>query len=181
VVVTLPLHQVIDVIRRTPVELEYDKKATSTADTALAQWELAEWCRNSGLPAQRKVHLQRVVELDANHRKARAALGYVFQNGQWTTQQAIRRADGYELYRGKWRTPQEIEILEADSRTEISQKDWLARLTRLRRDLDEPGKAQAALERSLPSGPAGDRIARTDVFHDGPGRSRRSTPTCSPP
>jgi hypothetical protein len=146
VIVTLPLHQVIDVTRRTPIELEYDNKAPSTADTAVAQWELAEWCRNSGLPAQRKVHLQRVIELDPNHRKARAALGYVFQNGQWTTQEAIRRADGYELYRGKWRTPQEIEILESGSRSDVAQKDWLSRLTRLRRELDEPGKAKAALE-----------------------------------
>jgi hypothetical protein len=166
VLVTLPLHQVVDVTRHTQAELEYDKKAPATSDTAIAQWELAEWCRQSGLPNQRKVHLQRVIELDSNHRKARAALGYVFQDGQWTTQAAIRRADGYELYRGKWRTPQEIEILEAGSRTDISQKDWLAKLTRLRHELDEPGKAKTALEAlaairdPLVIGPLGQMFAR---------------------
>ena len=146
VVITLPLHQVLDVVRRSPTELEYDKRAPATADTLGAQWDLAEWCRNAGLSQQRKVHLQRVIELDPNHRKARAALGYVFKDGRWTTQEVLHREDGYELYRGKWRTPQEIEILEADSRLEISQKDWLSKLTRLRRDLDEPGKSRAALE-----------------------------------
>jgi PBS lyase HEAT-like repeat len=166
VLVTLPLAQVIDVVRRSPAELAYAQKAPATADTVEAQWELADWCRTSGLPNQRKVHLQRVIELDSNHRRARAALGYVFQNGKWTTQEAIRRADGYELYRGKWRTPQEIEILEADSRTDITQKDWLARLTRLRRDLDEPGKAKAALETlaaikdPLAIGPLGQMFSR---------------------
>jgi HEAT repeat protein len=146
VLLTLSLPQVVDVVRRTPTEITYAKKAPTIADTAEAQWEMAEWCRQNGLPNERRVHLQRVIELDSNHRKARAALGYVFHDGQWSTQEAIRRADGYELYRGKWRTPQEIEILEGSSRTDIAQKDWLSRLTRIRRELDEPAKAKAAAE-----------------------------------
>ena len=146
VVITLPLHQVLNVVRRTPADIEYEKRVPATLDTLAAQWELSEWCRTHGLSSQRKVHLRRVVELEPNHRQARAALGYVFHKGEWNLPETIRREDGYELYRGKWRTPQEIELLETDSRLEIAQKDWLSKLTRLRRDLDEPGKARGALE-----------------------------------
>ena len=51
--------------------------------------------------------------------------------------------------RGRWRTPQEIEILETSARTELAEKDWLAKIRRWRRDLDDPAKAKLGYESLL--------------------------------
>jgi PBS lyase HEAT-like repeat-containing protein len=146
VTLTLPLGQVKEAIHQTPAELDYARRAPQTPDTVESQWELAEWCRKSSLARQREVHLRRVIELNPNHQQARFALGYQFHKGQWTTQANSRRQEGYELYRGKWRTPQEIEILESRSRNELAEKEWLARLKRWRRELDDRDKSRLAYD-----------------------------------
>lgn len=138
--------QVREAVRQTPAESEYARRAPLAADTVAAQWELAEWCRSQVLMAQRGVHLRRLVELDPNHMRARQALGYQYLNGQWITKSDARRSEGYELYRGKWRTPQEIEILERRARNELAEKEWLGRLKKWRRELDDPDKHKLAYE-----------------------------------
>jgi hypothetical protein len=135
-----------EAIRQTPVELEYSRRAPAAKDTVEGQWELAEWCKKSGLTKQRETHLRRIVELNPNHKEARFALGYQFLKGEWITRSDARRQEGYEFYRGKWRTPQEIELLESRGRTEIAAKDWLAKLRRWRRDLDDRERSKLAYE-----------------------------------
>ena len=142
---SLPADEVRDAVRQSPAQREYLKRAPFTDNTAAAQWTMAEWCRQQGLTAERKVHLQRVIELDPNHRQARGLLGYQFQNGEWITKADAHRREGYEFYRGKWRTPQEIEILEARGRTELAEKEWLAKIRRWRQDLNTD-KASVARE-----------------------------------
>jgi hypothetical protein len=146
---SLAITQVREITRRTPLDAEHAQRAALTADTAAAQWELAEWCRTQGLFDQRRIHLRRIIELDPNHQQARYALGYQFLEGEWTTRDEFRRQKGYELYRGKWRTPQEIEILEERARQEIVQKDWLQKLRRWRQDLDDPERTRAAQQSHL--------------------------------
>jgi hypothetical protein len=140
----LPLGQVKQAIAELPPQREYARRAAATEDTADAQWQLARWCRQAGLAKERELHLARAIELDPNHAPARAALGFQFLKGQWVTREGYRRDEGYEYYRGKWRMPQEIEILESRSRTELAEKDWLAKLRRWRRELDDRQKAPAA-------------------------------------
>jgi HEAT repeat protein len=142
----LPLSQVKEAIRQSPAEQEYSRKAPAAKDTVEGQWELAEWCRKNGLAKPREAHLRRIVELDPNHKSARAALGYHFLKGEWITRSDARRQEGYEFYRGKWRTPQEIELLESRGRSEIAAKDWLAKLRRWRKDLDDRERSKIAYE-----------------------------------
>jgi hypothetical protein len=149
VTVELPTDQVREAIRQSPVELEYGRRFPAAADTVEAQWELAEWCRKSALASQRTVHLRRILELAPNHQQSRQALGYMYLKGQWITRSDSRRQEGYELYRGKWRTPQEIEILESRSRNELAEKEWIVRLKRWRRDLDDPDRHRLAYESLL--------------------------------
>jgi HEAT repeat protein len=144
VTITLAADRVQESTRQTPADLEYARRAPLAADTPQAQWDLAEWCRSAALSSERKIHLQRVIDLDPGHTRARQALGYMFLGGQWITKEDARRSEGYELYRGKWRTPQEIEILESRSRHELAEKEWLARLKKWRRDLDDPDKHRFA-------------------------------------
>jgi hypothetical protein len=167
--ITLPLNQVREARRESPAELEYARRAPLAADTIDAQWELAEWCKRSALARQREVHLRRIVELDPNHQQARFALGYQFQKGEWITRADSQRQQGYELYRGKWRTPQEIDILESRSRNELAEKEWLGRLKKWRRELDDRDKAKLAYQSliaindPIAVGPIGQFFARERV------------------
>jgi hypothetical protein len=169
VTLVLPLAQVREAIRQTPAELEYARRAPGAPDTIDGLWELADWCRRCGLARQREVHLRRIVELNPNHQQARFALGYQFLKGAWITRSDARRQEGYEFYRGKWRTPQEIEILEGRSRSELAEKEWLSRLKKLRRELDDREKSKlayeslAAIDDPIAVGPIGAFFARERV------------------
>lgn len=166
---SLPVGQVREAIRQQPAEVEYARRAPLAADTVEGQWELAEWCRKSALTRQRERHLRRIVELNPNHQQARFALGYQFLKGQWITRSDARRNEGYELYQGKWRTPQEIEILEGRSRGELAEKEWLGRLKRWRKELDDRDKGQlaynsiAAIDDPVAVHPLGEYFARERV------------------
>ena len=113
-------------------EVEYERIRPTYADTAAAQWELAQWCLEHKLTAQREVHLRRVIELDPNHAEARHALGYSQVDGQWATQEEIMIQRGYSEYKGQWRLPQEIEVAEKKRKLEAAQQEWFQKLKRWR-------------------------------------------------
>jgi hypothetical protein len=167
--INLPSEQVREAIRQSPAEAEYARRAPAIADTVEAQWELAEWCRKSALTKQREAHLRRIIELDPNHQQARFALGYQFLKGEWVSRSDARRNEGYEFYHGKWRTPQEIEILEGRSRGELAEKEWLGRLKKWRRDLDDHDRSKmaftsiASIDDPIAVGPIGQYFARERV------------------
>ena len=115
--VTLDAAQVQQVLRPRPEEAEYERIRPTYADTAAAQWELAQWCREHKLTKQREVHLQRVIELDPNHAEARHALGYSQLDGQWVTRDEVMTQRGYVKYKGQWKLPQEKELIEKQARS----------------------------------------------------------------
>ena len=80
--ITLPSSQVKDMQHQRPAEIEYEKMRPRYPDTIEGQWELAEWCREHTLLSQRKVHLERILELDPDHEQARRALKYGQYDGQ---------------------------------------------------------------------------------------------------
>ena len=130
--VTLAADQVRKVLPSKPAEEEYERIAPTYADTAAAQWELAEWCREHKLTAQRRVHLQRVIEIEPNHVAARHALGYGRVNGAWATQKEVMTAQGFVRSGGKWLTPEEIAIAEKKRKSEAAQQEWCQKLKRWR-------------------------------------------------
>lgn len=127
---TLEARQVREVIRRRPIELEYERVAPTYADTAEGQWEAAEWCRERQLPAHRHHHLRRVIELNPSHAKAWAALGYTQINGQWKRPNEVREEDGYQRHQGKWRLSQEIELVEQRQDAEAVAIDWSKKIAK---------------------------------------------------
>jgi len=143
VTLSLSTAEVREAIRQSAAEREYTRRAPAAADTAEAQWAMAEWCRQNSLKKERQIHLRRIVELDPNNTRARQLLGFQFLNGEWITKGDHYRNEGYEFYRGKWRTPQDIEILETKARLELAEKDWLLKLRRWRNDLDTDRAKQA--------------------------------------
>lgn len=129
---TLDASQVEKVVRVRPEEAEYERIYADYPDTADAQWELAQWCREHKLTAQREIHLRRVIELDPDHVEARRALGYNRIEGKWQTRQEVMTDRGYVRYKGQWKLPQEIELLENKKKLEAAQQEWFQKIKRWR-------------------------------------------------
>jgi hypothetical protein len=142
---TLDKAQVKQVIHRTDDEIEYDKVRPKFPDTVEGQWGLAEWCRERNLSRLRATHLERIIELDPDHEKARQALHYRRVGGEWKTQTQEMEEQGYVHYKGKWRTSQEVAIMERSRKTELAVKEWKGRLKRWR-DWLERGRVDEAVE-----------------------------------
>jgi len=130
--VTLSRSQVKERLRPRPEEIQYEKIRPRYADTVEAQWSLAEWCRQHTLLAERKVHLERILELDPDHEQARRALGYFRRDGQWTTQQQVMDDQGRVWYRGEYRLPQEIQLIEEQEKVKTAVGQWKRRLNQWR-------------------------------------------------
>ncbi len=112
------------------------------ADTVEAQWALAEWCRERNLIRNRTIHLERVVQLQPDHKAARSALGYQFKEGRWVRYEDIMQERGYVLYKGDWKLPQEIELIEQKQEQAKREKDWYQRLIKIRADYQSTVKAK---------------------------------------
>jgi hypothetical protein len=130
VVVTLTRSQVKQWLRPKPEEVEYEKIRSRYADTPDGQWDLSEWCKERKLAAQRKIHLQRVIELDPDNEQAHKGLGHVKIDGQWTTQHDYMTKQGYVWFQGRWRTQQEVELLKEKREFTKEEKLWIQKLDR---------------------------------------------------
>jgi hypothetical protein len=145
--ITLTRDQVKEVHKSNSNLQEYQKHRPTKKDTAEDQWILAEWCNSHKLPAERILHMERVIELDPNHAKARAALGYVKEGGAWQTRDEIQRKKGLVKDRtGKWRPPQQIEDLEREKKTKEAEKAWIVKIKRWRGWLDGDRAQEATTE-----------------------------------
>jgi hypothetical protein len=140
---TLEKSQVKKVIHRSEDEVEYEKVRAKYPDTVEGQWDLAEWCRERNLTRLRAQHLQRIIELDPDHEKARQALHYRRVGGEWKTRKQEMEELGYVSFKGKWRTNQEVAIIERLHKTDLAVKEWKGRLKRWRGWLDTGREAEA--------------------------------------
>ncbi len=62
---------------------EYETRREKARDVANDQFELAAWCDERGLRAERLKHLKRAIKLDPDHKPSRLALGYVRLGALW--------------------------------------------------------------------------------------------------
>ncbi|MDR1485612.1 MAG: hypothetical protein LBT09_12420 [Planctomycetaceae bacterium] len=90
---------------------EYNSFAPFAEDTIENHLQIAEWCRRNYLPDLNKLHLNLVLEKDADNESARKLLGYFKDtNGNWTTpEQRLIDSGLIQTPRG-WRTQQQIEV-----------------------------------------------------------------------
>lgn len=128
--VTLKADQVKEVEQPSSTEAEYETLRHQQPDTPDGHWALAEWCREHKLSDLRKQHLERIVELDPNHRQARGLLGFNQIAGQWKTRDEHMAAIGKVRYKGDWLFPQEIEINERKAEANRLRLEWIANLKR---------------------------------------------------
>jgi hypothetical protein len=131
--VTIPREQVERVDSASAAEAEYAELARGAADTALAHWKLAEWCRERKLREQAQRHLTRVLELEPDHEQARAILGFRKRDGQWMTREEVMAARGMVMYEGRYVTRQHVVLLERQKESKETHADWANKLEQLRR------------------------------------------------
>ena len=120
--------QVSRVVIRSDVQKQYDAEVLAAPNTADGHWQLAEWCKEAGLVTERKAHLQKVVDLDPEHERARAALGFGRVGDRWMTMDDVMLSLGYVRAGGVWKTPQQLELEVAARENELATK-------KLRRDI----------------------------------------------
>ncbi len=75
--------RVIRIEKGDPPWVRYDKKLKKCGETIKDHLALADWCRTTGMKTEERRHLERVVELDANHSDARRRLGFIQEEGKW--------------------------------------------------------------------------------------------------
>ena len=127
--VALTTSQIERTERTTTVTQEFEQRSRNCPDTVEAHLALAEWCRQQS-PSDRTVaqgritHLNRVLDLEPDHEKARQALGYMKVDGVWTTREAEMERQGKTYYRGRWVTPQERELDEKKRAEKQNARDW---------------------------------------------------------
>ncbi|MGA2063934.1 MAG: HEAT repeat domain-containing protein [Thermoguttaceae bacterium] len=126
--VTLQADQVQQVVSVRPEVAEYEKVRPNYPDTAEGQWNLAQWCRDHKLPAQRTTHLRRVIELDPDHVEARRLLGYNKIEGQWMTQDEWMIKQGYVKYKNQWKLPQEVDLEEQKDKQKAAETEWFHKI-----------------------------------------------------
>jgi hypothetical protein len=126
--ITLEPSQVAQVLTPSPAEVDYEKVRPSFADTVQGQCQAAAWCMEHGLQSQRKLHLERVIELDPNHAEARRLLGFGLHEGKWLTRDELMKARGYVQYHGRWVTPQQVELAEDRDKTHKAEMIWMQKI-----------------------------------------------------
>jgi HEAT repeat protein len=114
-------------IRSLNVE-QYETRARSVPNTVDARWELAEWCRQNRLRAQRDEQLELLLTLDPEHAEAHKALGHVQENGEWMTRAQQMTARGYVQHKGKWVTAQELDLLEKSEAERAAEEEWFSKV-----------------------------------------------------
>jgi hypothetical protein len=124
----------------------YQQQRPKVPNTVEGHWEMAEQCRQRNLSAQREHHLNQVLQLDADHREARLALGFSRVKDQWIKTDEWMQSQGLVRYRGAWRTPQDIALEKAREQADLSEKQWLRKIQNWRTwILKGRGREQQAL------------------------------------
>lgn len=122
--VSLGRETVAKVVAVREAELEYERLLPKVLNTSASHWEMAEWCREHGLRAQREQQLQLVISLEPDHEQAHLALGHSRLGGKWQKLEDYMKAQGYLKHEGQWRTRQDVEIALAREESEAEVIKW---------------------------------------------------------
>lgn len=112
---------------------EYRRRVRIAGEDAGLNYQLARWCRGQNLLHQYRYHLQRTVALDPDHSKARAALGYVKDDGQWRKFAEVKREEGLMRVGGRWVLPEAEAMERQDEQAEVAAKKWAKEIIRYRK------------------------------------------------
>ncbi len=114
----------------------YRRNAAKAGNDAEMHYKLGIWCATPGnLPGQtsqyRKYHYQRTVDLDPDHALARAALGYLKEDGKWIHRSDLMRDRGLISVGKGWEVPEAVALAESAESNETEAKLWIREVNRL--------------------------------------------------
>ena len=115
---------------------EYRQLAARVGEDAERHYQLALWCvRSDSLAGEvqqyKRYHLRRAVELDPDHSKARAALGYTRQAGQWIRTSDLMTKRGMVPRSGGWALPEAAAIEDYQDAINVDARKWNREVKRL--------------------------------------------------
>lgn len=118
------------------------------AVSAEDHYELSRWCKQANLLHQAQYHLNRVVDIDPDHKRARAALGYVRHEGEWVSYAALKRSQGLVQDKtGRWVIPELLVSRQQADEVDRQAKQWIRQLGRLQtRAMRGDAEAMAEIE-----------------------------------
>jgi hypothetical protein len=123
--------EITDITKR-PIRFEqYEARRQTIDDTLAAHWELAEWCRENVLPDQRRVHLERVLDFDPEHKPAHYGLGHTLHDGEWLSKEEVeerKREEGFVKFNGRYVPISQLETLQAQHAQSKAEKEWAAKI-----------------------------------------------------
>ena len=142
--VTIPRADVLKIVSSDGPLKELAEREKNARDPRSLH-DLAVWAEKQGLTGRARDLHRRVLEIDPNHKESRVALGYVFQDGRWMTQDELMAARGLVRYEGRWvtadeRAKEEQRLFEMQQRTDRAQAEQEGRR--------RAETARAALERA---------------------------------
>ncbi len=118
--------QQIEFITNRPLSIEeYESKSSEIENTVEAHLNLADWCSQNHLSSQRNQEMEKIIQLDPDHAKARAALGYTKRDGEWMTRDDVMRKNGYIRYKGRYVSSAELELLEKNEADLEEERKWI--------------------------------------------------------
>ncbi|WP_417383093.1 HEAT repeat domain-containing protein [Gimesia sp.] len=121
--------QQIEFITNRPLSVEeYESRSKSLSNTVEAHLELADWCSENHLTSQRHAELEKVLLLEPDHAKTRAALGYTKRDGEWMTRDELMRKNGYIRYKGRYVSTAELELLEKNEAELAEERKWAKKI-----------------------------------------------------
>jgi tetratricopeptide (TPR) repeat protein len=106
-------------------EQEYRKRIANLPDTAEAHYQAGQWCSQQGLRELARAHYLRTIDLDPNHKLARAAVEHVINSatGRWSRREDLMMERGKVYHQGRWQFPEYIPM---DEQVEIEKKQKAA-------------------------------------------------------
>jgi hypothetical protein len=114
--------------------VDYRKRAEAAGKDAERHYRLAIWC-GKNVPGNTKLykrlHMERAIEFDPDHSKARAWLGYTKQRGKWVLTSELMRDRGMVWRGGRWELPEAIAINDTQSTANTEAKRWIRDIKRL--------------------------------------------------
>lgn len=145
--ITFGKEEVAEFVRR-PLKFEhYAARVQELEDTLAAHWELAEWCRENRLTEQRRVHLERVLDFDPDHKAAHLGLGHTQQEGEWLTKEDVeerKREQGFVKLNGRYVPITQLESLQAKAEQTEAQQEWFAKVKQWLQWATGPNAGKAA-------------------------------------
>jgi hypothetical protein len=114
----------------------YRQRVVAAGEIAENHYQLAIWCvTDSNVPGDsqkyKRYHLRRAIELDPDHTKARAGLGYTRSEGKWILTSELMRKRGMITRGGSWELPESLAIEDFQEATDVESKKWIREVKRL--------------------------------------------------